>query len=1037
MKNFRQHLLKQRIARSLGIILIFNVLFITNLLAQGVRVTGIVTDNKNQPLPGVTVVVKGTATGTVTDASGGYTLTGLSSDNTLQFSFVGMKSVDEQVGSRSTINITLEEETIGIDEVVAIGYGTQKKSLITGAISSVKSDEITRISSYNPEQALQGQVAGVVVTSYSGQPGAAVSLRIRGTTTTGNAEPLYVVDGLPTGGIGFLNPSDIESIEVLKDAASAAIYGARGANGVVLVRTRQGKAGKVVLEYDGYYGWQNPAKKIDVFTAEQYYQYAKEAEKYDMRYHGSVDNSLTSMLAMEDDMYQLVGREGTDWQDLIMGSNVPIQNHNLSMRGGNEKSVFSTSISYMKQDGVIAPEKSNFEKYTGRFTGRTQFSKSVAIGSNVAFTRTNSEGFADNGSSMTPIFSALNFNPITPVYDASGNFSKSPYRVSEVYNPVGLISIENGQGTGDLFTGQIYTEITPTFLKGFTYRSSFTLTAGNSFSMGFTPPFDFGPGYSKDMSSVRNHYSKGTGWVWDNTISYERKIAEHNFTLLAGMSAEESTSRWMSGSKDGVLMDDIRFAEINSATDYESRRVSGTSGTSSLASYFGRLNYDYNNLYIFSATVRRDGSSNFGPNNKFATFPSFSAGWNVSNASFMKDAKAISTLKLRGSWGSNGNAAIGSFEYMATYATTTTFIDGNPVTAYGLTKLPNPDLKWETTYQTNLGLDLGLAQNKLMFVFDYYIKKTQDLLVYLAPPSMTGIPGSTPYNAGDVENKGFEIQANWKETKGEFGYSIGASASFNKNNVVYIGNEKSELYGGEFITGGLRTSVSKAEIGRPIGFFYGYKTDGIFNDQAEVDAYQKDGNPIQPEATLGDIKYVDINKDGVISAEDRTMIGSPHPDMVFGIDLAFTYKNFDLSALLNGFVGNDFINASWSYKGGESFGNKPVTELDGWSDENTGATAPRPTYSPLNRQKVSDIWVEDGSFMRLKNLQLGYTLPSHLMEKASISKCRIYISAQNLVTLTKYSGFDPEVGGDALNSGIDKGVYPQPRMMMLGLNLHF
>ena len=1009
----------------------------TTVIPPQLKINGVVTDNKNNPLPGVSVVVKGTSNGTTTDLNGKFSLMVNSESRTLTFSFVGMNTQEVEIGSRSVFNIILEESSMELEEVVVIGYGTQKKSLVTGAISSVKPEDITRLAVFNPEQTLQGQVAGVVVSNYSGQPGAGISIRVRGTTTTGNAEPLYVVDGLPTGSISMLNPGDIESIEVLKDAASAAIYGARGANGVILVRTKQGKAGKTVLEFDSYYGIQNAANQIDVMGASQYFDYAKAANLYDLRYYGSVDPSLTSLLNREEQVYALVGREGTDWQKKIFSKNSPIQSYQLSLRGGNEKTVYSTTLSYFAQDGVVARDKSNYKKFTARFNSQTHFSESVSLGSNIAYTNSKSEAFSDNGASMSPLNSSLNFNPLTTVYDIEGNFSKDNLGVSEVYNPVGILSVTNGNNNNDRLLGNLYLDLTPSFVKGLTFRSSVNLDLSYSSYDGFTPIFDLGPGYSRAKSNVSKNNSSFKTYIWENTLTYERKLGQHDLSGLIGMSAQEANSSWLSGSKDAVLMDDIRFSEINSGTDFDSRRVDGTSETGSLVSYFGRLNYAYANRYMLSAIVRVDGSSNFGPNNKYATFPSFSLGWNLSNEAFMENVTFINTLKLRGGWGSNGNQSIGSFGYMALYGTTTTFVDDKPVTAYGMIRLPNPDLKWETTEQTNIGLDLGLAKDRLSFVFDYYIKKTKDLLVYIAPPALTGIPEATPYNAGNVENKGMEFQVAWKDNVGVFSYNIGANASLNRNNVTYIGNENGELWGSEFIIGGLRTTVAKAEKGKPIGYFYGYKTAGIFNDEAEIASYIKDGNLIQPEATPGDIKYVDVNDDGVISADDRTMIGSPHPDMVFGFNLGMTYKGFDLNALLQGAYGNEVISSYWSFMGGESFGNKPVSVLDCWSDNNPNSSRPRPTYNSLNRQKVSDMWVQDGSYIRFKNLQFGYTLPVSLTTKAYITKCRFYIAAQNLLTMTKYEGFDPEIGGSALDSGIDRGVYPQPRIFMFGINLHF
>jgi TonB-linked SusC/RagA family outer membrane protein len=1012
------------------------ILFSVAINAQDMQVNGVVTSaDDGQPLPGVSISVKGTSTGALTDGNGSYSLK-VPANSTLVFSFIGMKAQEIKVLNSATINIVMVSEMNVMDEIVVVGYGTQKKSLVTGAITKVDGEELKKATDMRVTQALQGKTAGVVITSNSGQPGDQISVRIRGIGTNGNAEPLYIIDGLPMSGAGtdFLNSNDVASIEILKDAASCAIYGARGANGVVLITTKTGKTDtKMVVTYDGYYGIQNPWKKLPLLNSSEYVMLTNEA-------------AVNAGLAPKFSSAAIAGfTSDTDWQDEMFNYNAPKQSHSLSFNGGSDKLEYSSSINYFNQEGIVAKGKSSFEKIGYRLNAAGNFGF-FKLGGNLNIVNIKSKGIATNDHFGLSLDQALNMPPIIPVKFSDGKWA-TPESYSlglqEITNPVAMMSYNNSLTRTNKLIGSVYGnfdfgKITEA-LKGLNFRTTF----GGEYALGISD--NFNPLYYLDamhfniLDKVSKNMNIWSRWNFENVLTYTKSVNEHNFTVMAGTTAFKDMWENLSGTKGALIFNDFGHAYIDNATDPLSVNAGGGYSEHTVASIFGRINYDLMNRYMFTATLRRDGSSRFGSENKYGYFPSASAGWMISRENFMSNFRnVIDALKLRASWGQNGSENIGDFGFTSVIGNQNIYYFGAGKTQYNGTQprvIANPSLKWETSEQMNIGFDLTTLHNSLTITLDYYIKTTKDWLVTAPVPMLVGNSAPT-INGGSVRNSGIEAEISYKKQLGPLYLSTSINGAFNKNEVLDIRNTEKRLQGG---SGGFgQGGILFAQVGTPMGVFYGVKTNGIFQNQSEIDSYTNaEGIKIQPNAVPGDIRFVDSNNDGKINDADRVQIGNPFPKFTGGLNLNAEIYGFDLNLFLYAALGQDVYDATRRYDMNGT--NYRADWLNRWTGEGTSNYYPRVTFTDanMNMKTVSDFFIHDGSFARLRNITIGYTLPKNITEKIKVNKFRLYVSSENLLTLTKYQGFDPEIGGGVFGNGIDNGIYPQPRTFMTGINVTF
>lgn len=1017
----------------LGIILLF---FSLGLYAQDLQVSGTVTSaDDGQPLPGVSVAVEGTTMGTMTNTDGSYSIT-VPENATLVFSFVGMVSKELVVTESTTIDIVLEPDIAAIDEIVVIGYGTQRKSLVTGAIAKVDGGELTRTSDMRVTQALQGKTAGVVITNNSGQPGSQVSMRIRGIGTNADAEPLYIVDGLPMsgGGLDFLNSNDIASIEVLKDAASSAIYGARGANGVVLITTKSGtKNTDMSITYEGYYGIQNPWKKVSLLDADEYVMLTNEA---------AINGGLSPKFS-ESDIEGFTS--DTDWQDQMFNYNAPKQNHYLSFNGGSENIAYSSSMNYFEQDGIVAKGKSNFKKISYRLnvTGDFGFTR---VGGNINLTNITSKGIDANNYYGLGLGQAINMPPIIPVKFSDGSWATPEsfgLGLQEITNPVAMLSYHNSKTRTNKIVGSVFNEFDfghfSELLDGLTFRTTF----GGEYALvnndTYTPDYYLDALHFTVTDRASKNMDIWSRWNFENILTYNKSFGMSNLTAMAGMTAFKDMFENLYGSKADLIFDDFEHSYIDNATDPESTDAGGGFSEHTVASVFGRINYDLMDKYMLSATLRRDGSSRFGSENKYGYFPSASVGWVISREDFMSDfSNYLDVLKLRASWGQNGSESIGDFGYTSIIGNQNIYYFGSNKVQYNGTqplRIANPSLKWETSEQSNVGIDFTAFQGSLSFTADYYIKTTKDWLVTAPIPLLVG--NSAPViNGGSVRNSGVEAMISYKRQLGGLFLSASINGAFNKNEVLEIRNSEQRLQGGD---GGFgQSGVLFAEVGTPMGVFYGVKTDGIFQNQAEVNAYvDNEGGLIQPNAVPGDIRFIDENGDGIISDADRVQIGNPFPDFTGGLNLSAEYLGFDFNMFIYAALGQEIYDATRRYDLNGT--NYRSDWLNRWTGEGTSDKYPRVTFTDnnLNMKTVSDFFVFDGSFVRMRNISIGYSLPSIATDFLNINKLRVYVSSENLFTLTSYPGYDPEIGGGVFSNSIDQGIYPQPRTFLTGINITF
>lgn len=979
---------------------------------------------------GVTVMIRGTATGTVTDFDGLYSISVPDRDAVLVFSYTGYATQELVVGDRNQIDVVLAESVSQLNEVIVTGYGVQKRSDISGSVSVVDADEIAERPILRVEQALQGRAAGVQVAQASGSPGSPLTVRIRGVGTINNSDPLYIVDGIPVDGLDFLNTNDIESINILKDAASAAIYGSRGANGVVLITTKGGKrnqAGRI--SYEMYYGIQQPARLLDLLDAREYATLQNEA------YIAAGQTPLPEF-ANPDAM-----GEGTDWQAAIF-QDAPIVNHQLTFMGGGEKSAYTLSGNYFSQDGIVGGDKSNFTRGTVRLNSSQDLKSWLTLGSQLNFTWLQRDGLIENTQYDSPIIRALNMDPVTPIRKADGTYAYSNYSDTDIANPVNGIEQTYNTWTSNRFVGSVYGDFK--IAKGLTFRSAYSLDITFAVQQIFYPEFDLSnipsiseapPAEKRLVNSVALQNNTWRNSQWENVFTYQPELgARHGLTLIAGTTALKNRFDGSGGGNTNLPSNDPDDAYISNTIDpIESQSAYQTASESTMFSWFGRANYVFDDMYLFSATFRADGSSRFGVNNRYGYFPSFSAGYIMSHADFW-NIDDINFFKLRASWGQNGNNRIGDYTYTTVVFSGQNYTFGPDETitngSVALTSA-NPDLKWETSTQFDLGVDLEMYEGRISFTGDYYIKKTSDML-YAAPIPLVAGTAAPIRNVATAENRGVELSLLYRNNERALSYAIGGNIAFVTSEVTGLGE------GGDPVQSGYvqfaNANAARTDVGHPLASFYGYVTDGIFQTQEEIEAAA-----FQNEATApGDIRFMDLNGDGVIDINDQTYIGNPTPAFTYGFNTDLAWKGFELNLFFAGSQGNDifknFVRYDFNYV------NRPTSALDRWTGPGTSNDEPRVSLSDPNQNaRISDRFVEDGSYLRLKTLQIGYNLPAAWLAKMKFEKFKIYMTAQNLITFTKYTGLDPEIGtvGGSLEIGIDRGFYPQSRIIMGGVSVTF
>jgi TonB-dependent starch-binding outer membrane protein SusC len=1011
--------------------------------ALDITVTGRVTSEDGEPLPGASVMLKGSPTiGTVTDVNGDFSLqapeTGI-----LIISYIGFLTTEVGINNRASINVTLIPDTKALEEVVVVGYGEQRKSLVTGAISSVNEAEIATVSSTRIEQALQGRTSGVTVVPASGSPGAAMRVRIRGAGSNGNAEPLYIVDGMRAGGIEYLDPSEIASMEILKDAASAAIYGAEGANGVIIITTKSGRRdGISEVSYNMQYAVQSVRPGImPMMNPEQYATYMAESGT-----NMPDGNPL--------DPAQFRGQQGTNWMDEVFSA-APMQRHSLNFRGGTERSSYMLGGSLFRQDGIVGGNQSQFNRYTLRLNSDHKLKQWLTVGNRLSYSHFNRNGLSEDSEFGSVINSAIMMDPMTPVRytgtlpahaqralddgqplirDENGNiFGVSPYIYGEVGNPLAIIANTRNRNVQNKVVGNVYAEAE--IIKGLRITSRFGIDAAFQRNAGWNPPYWYSDERRSNTPTVFTNNEDWFTWQWENFANYTNSIGRNNFTILGGVSALQRSYNRLNGTSVGMFKNEDKFA-YHDYTSASRNELFGTYNDNTLASYFGRISYDFDNKYLLNVTVRRDGSSLLPPGNQWGTFPSISAGWVLSNEAFYPVALAntMNMAKIRASWGQNGsisNLQVGQWASLIT-AQNIQYRDaeGNLLPGAEPAYLANYDLRWETSEQLNIGMDLGFFNNRLTFTTEYFRKHTRDLITPGTPPEFAGNP--LPFvNGGDVLNSGFEFELSFRNTQGQIRYDIGANLTTIRNEVTYLNPNVNRLPGVGVGTGWTATWF---EQGYPIWYFRGYQTNGIFQNQEQINAYTNNISGYEPQP--GDPIIVDTNGDGEITVDDQTFIGSPHPRLMYGGRVNLSFAGFDLLIFAQGQWGNDVLMGF--NRADRQTANKPEFF---YSNRWTGEGSTNEWFAPNTSSEYvynSDLMVFDGSYMRIRQLQLGYTLPNTLLSRVNVKNVRFYASLDNFFTFTRYPGMDPEAGSNNVRSlGIDRGVYPIPRVALGGLTFNF
>ncbi|MBL6729859.1 MAG: TonB-dependent receptor [Bacteroidia bacterium] len=1015
-------------------IIVLSFLFFVAVVHQSygqLAVNGIVLENeKGIPIPGATVLVKGKQIATNTNFDGVFALSGLSNGDTLIVSSIGFKTLEIKVANGSNLQISLEEEVNALDEVVVVGYGTQSKKEVTGSVSVINSETIENIKPTRIEQALQGQVAGVNITSQSGAPGAGLDIRIRGISTNGDNRPLILVDGNVIEELSVINPSDIASISVLKDA-SAGIYGTRAANGVILISTKTGRLETPIkVSYNAYTGLQETTRKLPLLNATEFVLITNEA-------HAAGGEDLPF------DYLGNIG-QGTNWQDELFQL-AKITSQDVSIRGGGKKSTYSASFSSFSQDGIVGGIKSNFQRYTGKANYSVNPIEGLDINASLLYSNTYRRTLPEN-SIGSLLYNAISMPSNLPVYDENGDFTRAVDQPIEVVNPLKQKFLAINRTQADRYStvfGLKYS-IFPQLSVQANYQGNYTEVRGRYYG----PISDYGvegvfsdkvfdaqtAGYNEPLDIYRDY-------TVDLLVNYEDTFAEkHNVKVTLGNSIFRTyQDGYGSIGLNMPVITDINDANLADAESIQPIFINRSNrlSDSRLLSYFARLRYDYEGKYLLTAVIRRDGSSNFGPGNKFGYFPSASAGWVVSEESFLENNSIIDFLKLRGSFGILGNDRIGSFRFVSLMNGEGVYTFGGNQLVFGTATgaLSNPNIQWEEQESFNVGLDLRMLNNKVNMTFEYYKRTTRNLLLVVESSSLLGTaaPGSgNPFaNAGTIENKGFEFELGYQDTFfNDLGFGLNYNFSTLENNVLVVDNQIGYVLGGGFGIGNFE-GPSRMEAGYPIGYYYGLKTNGIFQTLEEVDAHASQ-RALGADAVPGDFRYVDLDNNGVIDENDRTYIGDPIPDITMGLNLSLDYKQFDFKAYAFASLGGDIVR---NYERYGKLTNRPSYVLDRWHGPGTSNTTPRVTTAANPNTRFSDFYVEDGSFVRVQNMQLGYNLNNQFLD---IESFRLYVSVNNAFTFTKYKGFDPTTSSGApIGGGFDQGFYPNPRTFSLGVNIKF
>jgi TonB-linked SusC/RagA family outer membrane protein len=1040
------------------------------------KITGTVVDAQG-PVIGASVVEKGTTNGTVTDLDGNFSLN-VNPGATIVLSFIGYETQEIKVGSQDNFQITMKDDNAVLDEVVVVGYGVQKKKLVTGATVEVKGEDIAKLNTTQVLGALQSQSPGVSIQANSGQPGDGFKIAIRGAGTNGDTKPLYVIDGVSGGDINNLNPADIERIDVLKDAASCAIYGSAAANGVILVTTKQGKEGKVSVQYDGNIGWANIYRLPQMLTAGEYMQ-VMDLVRYNT---GESPRDWSQYFKGQEDLlaaYQNGSNPGTNWVEALRNKNAVTTSHSLNITGGSDRSKFSIGTGYQYQDGVFGGDyaKSDYRRFTLRINSDHVVLRSadnsfdvIKVGENLYYSHKQNQGIQIGNQYSNILSNALRGNPLIPITNANGDyfgyedlknmgmFNYTSYASNPVLNLINSQSANNKSASYSL-NAVGYVEIQP--IKGLTYRGQISYNQSSWSWRCYLPTYKINDqGDMRTTDQATNQVGLGWGWGTTNTLNYKFDIKDHHFDLLAGTEYGESRPNnglSLNATSSDAIVGDLDHAYMSLMKNNTTATVSGYPyGDSRGMSYFGRLNYDFAEKYMFTAIFRADGSSVFAPGHRWGYFPSFSAGWVVSNEKFMKNtANWLSFLKIRAGWGQNGNKSISAFQYEAAFAYDAYSMysfnntKDTPTKGASLSRLANEDLTWETSEQLDLGFDARFLGGKLGVVFDWYKKTTKDLLLYVPVSPTTGFDSQLK-NAGTVENKGIEFAINWRDQIGrDFEYNIGYNIAYNKNKVTEVNSSQKYNNGGNDLLAQGTGYMARFEEGQPIGYFWGYKTDGPIQNAEDLAAYTatlKDGdaaNSLQgADLKVGDLKFVDTNGDGIITADDKTYLGDPNPDVTMGITLGASYKGFDLNVTGYAALGQQVARSYRKFTDGE-YENYTTEVYSYWNGEGTSDKFPQ--LAAMNRgvnwQSISDLYIEDAGYFRLQNLTLGYDF-TKVWKKSPFQQLRLYFAAQNLFTITGYKGMDPE-NGMALNgnepwvTGVDVGNYPQPRTYLVGVNVKF
>ncbi len=992
---------------------------VIDILQPQFEVTGTVRDHTGESIPGVAILEKGTNNGVITDAEGTYRLLVADENATLVFSFVGYMQEEVPVGGRSRIDVTMVQDIRSLDEVVVVGYGTTEKKDVTGAISSVKGEDFRNLPVSGVDKALQGRIAGVQVVPNGGAPGASTSIRIRGAGTVNNSEPLYIVDGIPTQNIDGINPNNIESVEVLKDASASAIYGTRAANGVVIVTTKKGDNEQALnLNIDMYTGVSNAIKTLDVLDASTLAEIKRE------RY---TNDGIPVNPIWEDAQYQT---QRTDWQDELFTTG-KTQNIDLSISGGNEKSSFLVAMGYYNEEGII--KKSEADRFSLRVNSDHQVTNWLNLGQSMVLSTRSSNAFNTNSAQSGLIWSAIRFHPGLPVRDANGNFSSSQIssEFGDINNPLFEVDANDADNRDTRLLGNVTAEVSIT--DGLKFKANFGVDGNIHDDRVFFPQV-LNQIRQRTINSARRNYSQDFSFLMEYFLSYDKTFGEdHRVGFTGGYTQQSFDSQGFSASATNLPDEDPsqRFLSTGDAN-----RTDEFKSHDGLRSVFGRLNYAWKDKYLLTATVRSDESSRFADGNRAGVFPAFSVGWRVSDEPFF-DVPLISDLKITGGWGELGNQNVDRLQYLARISRGQRYsfgLDGsNQVVGANQSSFANENISWETVIMTNIGVSIGFLDNRLISNFNYFIKDTEDML--LSPPTI-GAQGNNPspfLNVGQVRNKGLEVELGWQETKGAFSYSIDANAAFIDNEVV-------KLVDGSFLASRLygrpNQEITRTYEGNPIGTFYGWRADGLFQTQDDIDNHAE-----QPGALPGDVRFKDLNNDNVIDDQDREIIGSPHPKVTYGINANIRYKAFDVTMFFLGVGGVEIYNADRMQGLDASYPFNLYSDITGrWTGPNTSNEIPRVSTLRTNlNHRTSDLFLESGDFFRLKNLIIGYTLPDATVEKIGLSRLRFYVTGQNVFTITGYSGFDPELGltDGNLQQNVDFAQFPQARTFLIGVNVGF